>query len=68
MLFVFVSHIVSSKVVTDLVQENVRLIALRCAGYNNVDLKAAHKKIPIVRVPEYSPHAVAEHAVALLLT
>lgn len=65
---IFVNDIVSSKVVVDLVQENVRLIALRCAGYNNVDLKAAHKKIPIVRVPEYSPHAVAEHAVALLLT
>jgi D-lactate dehydrogenase len=46
----------------------VRLIALRSAGYNHVDLKVAKKlKIPVVRVPAYSPHAVAEHTVALLL-
>ncbi len=45
----------------------VRLIALRCAGYNNVDLAAAWGRIHVVRVPAYSPHAVAEHAMALLL-
>lgn len=46
----------------------VKLIALRCAGFNNVDLKAAAEYgIPVVRVPAYSPHAVAEHAVALML-
>lgn len=45
-----------------------QLIALRCAGFNNVDLKAAEALgLPVVRVPEYSPYAVAEHAVALLL-
>ena len=46
----------------------MKLIALRCAGFNNVDLKAAARYgIPVVRVPAYSPHAVAEHAVALML-
>jgi D-lactate dehydrogenase len=47
----------------------VRLIALRCAGHNNVDLAAARELgLAVVRVPAYSPHAVAEHAVGLLLT
>jgi len=47
----------------------VKLIALRCAGYNNVDLVAAKALgLAVVRVPAYSPHAVAEHTVALLLT
>lgn len=47
----------------------VRLLALRCAGFNNVDLPAARELgLAVVRVPAYSPHAVAEHAVALLLT
>ena len=47
----------------------VKLIALRCAGYNNVDLAAARELgLSVVRVPAYSPHAVAEHAIGLLLT
>ncbi len=46
----------------------INIIAMRCAGYNNVDLKSAKDKITVVRVPVYSPYAVAEHAVALLLT
>jgi D-lactate dehydrogenase len=51
-----------------LTQQGVKLLALRCAGFNNVDLAAAKElKLPVVRVPAYSPHAVAEHAVALLL-
>jgi D-lactate dehydrogenase len=41
---------------------------MRCAGYNNVDLKAVHGRLAVYRVPAYSPHAVAEHAVAMLLT
>ncbi len=50
-------------------QAGVRLVALRCAGFNNVDLAAARELgLPVVRVPAYSPHAVAEHTVALLLT
>lgn len=47
----------------------IKLVALRCAGFNNVDLHAAADlKLPVVRVPAYSPHAVAEHAVGLFLT
>lgn len=47
----------------------VKLVALRCAGFNNVDLDAAKELgVTVVRVPAYSPHAVAEHAVALLMT
>src|SRR5205085_387050 len=52
-----------------LARAGVRLLALRCAGFNNVDLDAAKAlKIAVTRVPAYSPHAVAEHALALLLT
>jgi len=64
----FVNDTLSANVVTKLSELGVKLIALRCAGYNNVDLKAAYRTIPVVRVPEYSPHAVAEHAVALILS
>ena len=46
----------------------VKVIAMRCAGYSNVDFKAAYQKINVVRVPAYSPYAVAEHAIGLLLT
>jgi len=51
-----------------LVEGGVQLVAMRCAGYNNVDHKAVWGRLHVVRVPAYSPHAVAEHAVALLLT
>lgn len=65
---VFVNDKVNAAVINELQQKGVRLIALRCAGFNNVDLKAAAAAgIKVVRVPAYSPHAVAEHAVALLL-
>lgn len=46
----------------------VRVIALRCAGFNNVDTRACFGKLHVFRVPAYSPNAVAEHAMALLLT
>ena len=65
---VFVNDDINPKVIDALVDMKVKLIALRCAGYNNVDVKYAYKKIHIVRVPAYSPYAVAEHAMALLLT
>ena len=65
---VFVNDNVNSAVINKLVQYGVKLIALRCAGYNNVDLKEANGKIGVVRVPAYSPYAVAEHTMALLLT
>ncbi len=64
---VFVNDNVDKEVVEILVDNGVKMIALRCAGYNNVDLKATHGKIRVVRVPEYSPCAVAEHTVALIL-
>jgi D-lactate dehydrogenase len=52
-----------------LIRQGVELVALRCAGFNNVDIDAARElKLTVTRVPIYSPHAVAEHAVALLLT
>lgn len=64
----FVNDDVSAPTVDALHKLGVKIIAMRCAGYNNVDVKYAQSKIPIVRVPAYSPHAVAEHAMALLLT
>ncbi|WP_188370699.1 2-hydroxyacid dehydrogenase [Muriicola marianensis] len=66
---VFVNDKVDRETVSQLAELGVRLIALRCAGYNNVDLDAAKEKgIRLVRVPAYSPEAVAEHALALILT
>lgn len=66
---VFVNDTVSDTVIDRLSQCGVGVIALRCAGYNNVDLRrAAERGIRVVRVPAYSPHAVAEHAMAMLLT
>jgi D-lactate dehydrogenase len=65
----FVNDRVDRATLQKLSQSGVKAIALRCAGFNHVDLKAAQEfGIPVVRVPAYSPHAVAEHAVALLLT
>ena len=65
---VFVNDTVNAAVVDKLYEYGVKLIALRSAGYNNVDVKAAFGKIHVVHVPAYSPYAVAEHAIALLLT
>lgn len=65
---VFVNDTVNAAVVERLQALSVRMIALRCAGYNNVDLHACFGKLAVFRVPAYSPHAVAEHAMALLLT
>jgi len=65
---VFVNDNVNQEVIDTLVAGGTRLLALRCAGYNNVNLYAAFAKLPVVRVPAYSPYAVAEHAAALLLT
>ena len=65
---VFVNDSIDDKVIDSLYTCGVKLIALRCAGYNNVNIKHAYKKINIVRVPAYSPYAVAEHAAALMLS
>ena len=65
---VFVNDVVNEAVINELALCGVKLIALRCAGFNNVDLAAAAKAgIKVVRVPAYSPYAVAEHGVALLM-
>lgn len=65
---VFVNDTVNAAVVEKLYSYGIRLIVLRCAGFNNVDIAACQGKIRVFRVPAYSPHAVAEHAMALLLT
>ncbi|MDE5899073.1 MAG: 2-hydroxyacid dehydrogenase [Treponemataceae bacterium] len=65
---VFVNDVLNEAVIKILKECGVRLIALRCSGFNNVDLKAAEREgIKVMRVPAYSPHSVAEHAVALIL-
>lgn len=65
---VFVNDTVNAAVIDRLCELGIRVVALRCAGFNNVDMKHAFGKIHVLRVPAYSPYAVAEHAVALLLT
>ncbi|MBO9611158.1 MAG: 2-hydroxyacid dehydrogenase [Dyadobacter sp.] len=66
---VFVNDKVNAEVIAILAEKGVKIIALRCAGFNNVDLNAARLRgIRVCRVPEYSPEAVAEHTVAMLLT
>ena len=64
---VFVNDVINEVVVDKLYEYGIRVIVLRCAGFNNVDVKACAGKIQIFRVPAYSPYAVAEHAMALLL-
>lgn len=65
---IFVNAECDASIIEELKSYGVRLIALRCAGFNNVDLKAAAEYgMPVVRVPAYSPHAVAEYAVSLIL-
>jgi D-lactate dehydrogenase len=65
---VFVNDKLDSRCIDKLKKQGVELIALRCAGFNNLDVKAAQaNKIAVVRVPAYSPNAVAEHTIALLL-
>lgn len=65
----FVNADLGTEVIEEAHRQGVKLILMRCAGYNNVDLKTAHKYgIKVLRVPGYSPEAVAEHAMALVLT
>ena len=66
---VFVNDKIDKETIEQLAKNNIKLIALRCAGFNNVDIIAASERdIKVLRVPAYSPQAVAEHAVALILT
>ena len=66
---VFVNDVLNQAVLNDLSNQGIRHIALRCAGFNNVDLACAHQLgMSVSRVPAYSPEAVAEHTIALILT
>ncbi|NBA86948.1 2-hydroxyacid dehydrogenase [Emticicia sp. CRIBPO] len=66
---VFVNDKLDEKTIGIIAEQGVKVIALRCAGFNNVDLEAAKKhELKVVRVPAYSPEAVAEHALALMMT
>lgn len=65
---IFVNDIATADIIEALVNNGVKLLALRSAGFNHVDLKAAAGRLPVVRVPAYSPYAVAEYATALMLS
>jgi D-lactate dehydrogenase len=67
-VIVFVNDLINRFVIDQLVSYGVKLIALRCSGFNNIDLAAAKGRIKIVRVPAYSPYAIAEHTIALMMT
>ncbi len=64
----FVNDKLDKKTIEVLNELGVKLIAMRCAGFNNVDLSTAHGILPVVRVPAYSPHSVAEYSAALLFS
>lgn len=64
----FVNDDLCAATIEKLHAAGIKLIALRCAGYNNIDLNHSFGKIHVVRVPDYSPYAVAEHATALMLS
>lgn len=65
---VFVNDVINKTVIDRLYEMGIKMIALRCAGYNNVDISYCKDKIHVFHVPAYSPYAVAEHAIAMLLT
>lgn len=65
---IFVNDSANAEIIDILLKYGIKAIALRCAGYNNVDIKYAKGKIAVFHVPAYSPHAVAEHTMAMLLT
>ncbi len=64
----FVNDTVNAAVIDALYGMDIHVLAMRCAGFNNVDIRHAEGKVHVLRVPAYSPYAVAEHAMALLLT
>ena len=63
----FVNSNINKMAIERMHERGVQILAMRCAGFSNVDIAAAAGKLAVVRVPAYSPHAVAEHALALLL-
>lgn len=64
----FVNDTVDKYVIDKLCETGVKLVALRCAGFDSVDVESCYNRIKVVRVPAYSPEAVAEHAMALIMT
>ena len=65
----FHMDVINASVIDELLECGVKLLAMRSAGYNNVDLEYAHKKrLPVVNVPDYSPYSIAEYAIAMMLT
>lgn len=67
-VIVFVNDLINKTMIDQLVSFGVKLIALRSSGFNNIDLQAAKDRIKVVRVPAYSPNAIAEHTIALMMT
>ncbi len=65
---IFVNDTVDKKVIDILVECGVKLIAMRCAGYNNVSLKDIDGRLKVVRVPAYSPYSIAEYTVGMIMT
>lgn len=65
---IFVNDTANASVINSMVDNGVKLLALRCAGFNNVDLNVAKGRLPVVRVPAYSPYAVAEYSLAMMLS
>lgn len=66
-VIVFVNDIINARVIDILRENGCNIIALRCAGFNNIDIGYAKEKIAVARVPMYSPYAIAEHTIGLLL-
>lgn len=64
----FVNDDIGKETIDALYDSGIRILAMRCAGFNNVDLESAYGKIHVIRVPAYSPYAVAEHAMGMLLS
>jgi len=64
----FVNDDIDASTIDQLYDMGIKIIAMRCAGYNNIDFEEAYDKIHVVRVPAYSPYAVAEYAAALMLS
>ena len=67
-VIIFVNDVINGEMINKMASYGVKLIALRCAGFNNINLQAAKDKMQVVRVPAYSPHAIAEHTIALMMT
>ena len=67
-IIVFVNDTIDAEMIGKLEEFGIQLIALRSSGFNNIDLKAALNRIKVVRVPSYSPNAIAEHTIALMLS